>query len=520
MAATSPTADTVVRDLRRRRARARPRPRGWELVAWAEAIVLLIGYAAVGLWLLVGGPPITGGPLEMARTRGPAAAGLGIALLVGLSLRSGLRGGPLSIERADVLHLLLGPASRRAVLTAPAVRRLATAAGVGAVAGGVAGLLTAARLPGGTVAWCAAAGTAGALAAVLTVAPAMVVSGRRVAAGWANVAWVVLALLAAADLAAGTAFTPPSWLGLLAVWPLSWSPLAALAVPAVALVVAAGLAAVPGTSVEAMDRRSGLVAELKFAAATRDVRSLTRTGHRLAEETPRSSPWLRLPAWFGPAVWRRHWQSLLRWPAGRLVRVAGLAVAIGAALALTWVGASYFIVVAGGLAYVIALEVLEPWAQASDRPDLTDALPVSRGSLLAGHLPAAVLATALIGLVPLAAVAALRPPAVVLPAAAILLLPAALAAVCGAAVRGRQDVSFQQMPQDQLGIGAFLMVLHVAIPPSLAIVGMVPVLTLRGAVQSGGDAIGTALTGGLVVTVLMLGALLILRMVQLFTVDA
>ena len=517
--ATAASAESVLRDLRRRRAANRHRPRGWELVAWAEVVALLLGYAALGLWLLVGGPPITGGPLDVVRAHGAAVAGLGVVLLVGLSLRSGLRGGPLAIERADVQHLLLAPVGRRAVLLSPALRRLGTAAGAGAVAGGVAGLLTAARLPGGSVTWCAAGALAGGLGAALTVAPAMIVSGRRPAERWVNLAWLVLAALSVADVVMGTALTPPSWLGLVAVWPLAPDPLAALAVPAVALVALVGLGGVAGTSVEALDRRAGLVAELRFAAATRDVRSLTRTGHQLAEETPRERPWLRVPRWLVDPVWRRHLQSLLRWPLARAVRVAALGLAIGGALALIWVGASYFLVVAGALAYVVALEVLEPWSQATDRPDLTDSLPVGRGSLLARHLPAAVLGAMAVGLVPLAAVAALRPGPAVVAAAAILLPATAIAAVCGAAVRSRQDVAWHAMPQDQLGIAAFMTVIHVAAPPTLAIVGFIPVLVVRGAAQSGHDPISPAITGGIVVAVLTLLALPLLRSVQLFAVD-
>ncbi|HXM56237.1 MAG TPA: hypothetical protein VOB72_12670, partial [Candidatus Dormibacteraeota bacterium] len=427
--ASAPTAETVLRDLRRRRASLRHRPRGMELVAWAEVVAMLLGYAALGLWLLVGGPPITGRPLDLVRSHGAAAAGLGAVLIVGLSLRSGLRGGPLAMERADVQHLLLAPVGRRAVLLPPAMRRLAAAMGMGAVAGGIAGLLTGARLPGGYPAWGVAGAATGALAAALTVAPAMIVSGRRLRERWVYLAWLALVALAVADLVAGTALTPPSWLGLVAVWALAASPLAALALVAVGAVAAIGLAGVAGTSVEALDRRSGLVAEMRFAAATRDVRSLTRTGHQLAEETPRERPWLRLPGWFGGGVWRRHWQSLLRWPLARVARVGAIGIAIAAALALVWVGASYFLVVAGALAYVVGLEVLEPWAQAADRPDLTASLPVSRGWLLARHLPAAVVAATVAGLVPLAAVAALRPAPAVLAAAAILLPAAATAAV-------------------------------------------------------------------------------------------
>jgi hypothetical protein len=508
-----------MRDLRRRRARARQRPRGFELVAWAEAVVMLVAYATFGLWLLVGGPPITGQPLALVRAHGAAAMGLGFALVIALSLRSGLHGGPLSIEPADVQHLLLAPVSRRAVLLPVAVRRLAVATGAGAVAGGVAGLLTAARLPGGFPTWIGAGTVAGALAGAMTVAPAMTVSGRRLRARWVNAAWVALLAMAVADLAAGTALTPPSWLGLVAVWPLAPSPLAALAIPAAVAVVAAGLAAVAGTSVEAMDRRSGLVAELRFAAASRDVRSVTRAGHLLAEEVPRRRPWLRLPAGLPGAVWRRHGQSLLRWPPGRIARLAAMSLAIAASLALTWAGASYFLVLAGVVAYAVGLEVLEPWSQETDRPDLTATLPRGRGDLLLRHLPVAVVATSLIGLVALAAVAALRPPAGVLGVAAVMLVPAAIAAVCAAAVRGRPDVAWHAMGDDQLATGAFMTLFHFAGPPSIAILGLVPILVARNAAAAGHDPVSAAVTGGLIVAILAPLAPLAMRAMSLFTVD-
>lgn len=515
------TGEAALRDLRRRRARARQRPHGIELVAWAEAIALLLAYATFGLWLLVGGPPITGEPLALVRAHGAAAVGLGFALLIGLSLRSGLHGGPLSIEAADVQHLLLAPVSRRAVLLPVAVRRLAVATGAGAVAGGVAGLLTAERLPGGFPAWIGAGLVAGAVAGAMTVAPALVVSGRRVRALWAHTAAAVLVALAVIDLVAGTALTPPSWLGLVAVWPLAPSPLAALAIPAAVLVVAAGLAAVAGTSVEALDRRSGLVAELRFAAATRDVRSVTRAGHRLAEEVPRRRPWLRLPAWLPGAVWRRHTQSLLRWPPGRVLRLAAMALAIAAALALAWAGASYFLVLAGLVAYAVGLEVLEPWSEETDRPDLTATLPRGRGALLLNHLPVAVAAASLIGLVALAAIAALRPPGADLAVAAVLLVPAAIAAVCAAAVRSRPGAGFRGGGDDQLGMGtgAFLTIFQLAGPPTIAILGLVPVLVARDAAVAGRDPVSVAVTGGVVVALLAPLLPLAMRAMSLFTVD-
>jgi hypothetical protein len=513
------TAEAVVRELRRRRAGRRRRPRGWELVAWAEVAVLLLGYAAFGLWLLVGGPPIEGGLLEQVRARGPAVAGLAVALLTGLSLRSGLHGGPLAVDGADVQHLLLGPVSRQAVLLPLALRQLALSAGAGAVAGGVAGLLTAARLPGGYVAWIASGAVAGILVGVLNVAGALLVSARRVPALWVHGAWLALLALGAVDLVLGTALTPPSWFGLVALWPLRPSPLALLAVPVAAALAVAGLTAVGGTSVEALDRRAGLVALMRFAAATRDARSVARTGRQLAAEVPSNRPWIRLrrPGAHAPAVWRRHWQSLLRWPLGRVIRVAALALAIAGALALTWAGATYFLAVAGGLAYAVGLEVLEPWDEASDRPDLTDSLPVSLSSMLLSHLLAAIVAASAVGLVTIAALAALGPAPVVLAVAAVLLGPSAIGAVSGAAIRSRGGLSLGSMPRDELGISAFVVVLQVVAPPSLAVVGLIPVLIARGAFLAGQDPVTPAVVAGIVVALVLPAITLLTRYSQSFS---
>jgi hypothetical protein len=415
-----------------------------------------------------------------------------------------------------VLGAIAGVAAGLAVLMVPGFGLVAGAgplllglggasAAAGAVAGGVAGLLTAARLPGGTVAWIASGAVAGLLVGVLNVAGALLVSTRHVPAVWVHAVWLVLLALGALDLALGTALTPPSWFGLVALWPLDPSPLAALAVPVTAGLAAAGLTAVGATSVEALDRRAGLVAVIRFAAASRDARSVARTGRQLADELPRSRPWLRLrpPGRHAPVVWRRHWQSLLRWPLGRVIRVVALALAVAGALALTWAGATYFLAVAGGLAYAVGLEVLEPWDESADRPDLTDSLPLSRSSMLFGHLLAATVAAVAVGLVAVAAVAALRPPAPVLVTAAIVLVPAAIGAVCGAAIRGRGGVGLSSMPADELGISAFVLVLQLAAPPSLAIIGLIPVVVARSAFLAGQDPVVPALVAGIVVALVL-----------------
>jgi hypothetical protein len=489
-------AERLLRELRGRRSPERRRAPAWERLAWLEVAALVGAYVVFGLWLLVGGPPLSGRAVATVTERGPAAAGLAVAMVAGLSLGAGLRGAPWAFSQADVQHLLLAPIERREVLLPAGVRQLSRSCAAGVLLGAVGGVLTAARLPGGLGSWVLSGALAGAVVGLLASAPAMAVSGRGLAPRWVNLAWAALVAMAAADLWAGTHLSPVSWVGLLALWPLTSSPLAIAAFPLVALVVAAGLASAATTPLELLDRRAGLVSELRFAAALRDVRGVTRTWRSLAREAPRRRPWLRLPRARGTrrAVWRRHWESLLRWPGGRLVRVAILAAGVAVALALVWLGASWFLVVAAVLAYAVGLEVLEPWWEAVERSTLTDSLPVGRSTLLVRHLLAALAAALVVGLVALACVAALRPSPRLLEAGGVLLAGAAASTVCGAVLRSRTDVAWHELPAaDPFGASGYLVFFHAVTAPSIVLAGLVPVLVVRDAVRAGGDPLGAAL---------------------------
>jgi len=505
-------ADQLLRELRQRRVPERSRTPAWEQLARLEVGILVAGYAVFGLWLLVGGPPIRGAGLRLVVQRGPAAAGLAAAIVVGLSLSSGLRGAPWVFSRADVQHVLLAPVDRVEVLVSAAVRQLARNCGVGATLGLVAGVLTATRLPGGLGGWALSGAMAGVLVGLLATAPAMVVSGRRIGSRLVNLAWLALIAMAVADLALGTYVLPPSWIGLVALWPLAPSPLALLAFPVVGAVVAAAVGSAGATPLELVERRAGLVSELRFAAALRDVRGVTRTWRSLAQEAPRSRPWARISGSAGPVVWQRHWRSLARWPGGRLVRVGALALGVAGSLGLVWLGASYFLVVAALLSYLVGLEVLEPWWETVERPDLTDSLPVGRPALVLRHLLAALAAVLLVGLVPLAAVSATRPSPRLVAAAAVLLVAAALSTVCGAVVRSRTDVAWEELPQnDPLGGSGYLVFLHLVAAPSVVLAGLVPVLIVRNAVRAGGDPLAVAASSAPVAAGIAVTLALVLR---------
>jgi len=266
-----------------------------------------------------------------------------------------------------------------------------------------------------------------------------------------------------------------------------------------------------------MDRRAGLVGELRFAAALRDVRGVTRTWRALAQETPRTRPWLRLSgsASLPFPVWRRYWRSLARWPGGRLVRVAVLALGVAGALGLVWLGASYFLVVAALLAYLVGLEVLEPWWEAVERPDFTDSLPMGRTNLLLRYLLAALVAVLVAGLLTLAAVSAMRPDPGLVAAAGVLLGCGAVSTLCGAVLRSRTDVAWGELPQvDALGSTGYLIVMHLVAAPSVVLANLVPVLIVRNAVRADDDPLAAALSSAPTAAAVAIFLLLVLRMLR------
>ena len=110
-------------------------------------------------------------------------------------------------------------------------------------------------------------------------------------------------------------------------------------------------------------------------------------------DPPRAAAFSRHP------VWRRGWQSFLRWPLGRIVRVLAIAVAAGAATAAAWSGVTLLFVLPGALLMVAALDLVEPLAQESDHPTRRELLPVAADALIRRHLAPSAVAMATVLLV-------------------------------------------------------------------------------------------------------------------------
>lgn len=504
----------ALRDRRRRRRTAQVE---W-FDAFYQAYVIAL-FAGVAILLgsgLVGGGPVSDAGVERILADAPSVLGLLTALALAAGLRSGSRGGPLALEPAEVQQALLAPVPRRQALMGPAVRQVRFLLFAAAVTGAVAGQLVARRLDGGIVAWA----TVAALWAMLTVGGAVacgwLASGHRLDRRLATLIGALVIAWSVGDLTEVLPQAPTTELGRLPLWPLDAEPL--VVVPALVIVagMGLGLASLGGTSLEHAQRRSALVGELRFAATMRDLRTVMVLRRQLSQEQARARPWVPARRRGGrTVVVLRGWRSLDRIPASRLLRLAGLGVGAALAARAAWGGATPLIIVAGVLAFVAALDAVEPLAQEVDHPAVTELAPVDLGSVLVRHLIVPVVTMLGVSVVGLLAVATTRPDGEGWIVAGVTAITAALAATAGAAISTVKDIresgssaaaqTESLMPPEAAGTRIIFQAIW---PPAVAIFGFVPMVLARHATTAtDGDPVRTVLVAALgVATVAVLVA--------------
>ena len=147
-------------------------------------------------------------------------------------------------------------------------------------------------------------------------------------------------------------------------------------------------------SIEHALRRAGLVAQLRFAVTLQDIRTVVLLRRQLSQENPRLRPWIRIGRAkrrsLVPPIWRRDWQSYLRFPAAPPASAwCLLGVVAGLSLGLMWRGATPMFIVAGLALYLAAYDAVEPIAQEVDHPTRWESYPDQPGRLVLQHLPAA-----------------------------------------------------------------------------------------------------------------------------------
>jgi hypothetical protein len=450
-----------------------------------------IALAVIAGW--VEEAPASASAIADMKEHGPAVLGLALALAVLMGLRSGARGGPLAIEAAEVQYVLLAPIDRGAALRPAAWRQLRIAVIGGAVLGAVIGNFVFRRLPGSPVAWIACLALLGGLLPLCALAAALLASGRRLrplvatALGLGLIAWTL------ADLLLGATTSPATLAGEIGTLPLpggsSHLVLAGVGLAIVLALAWLGLRAVGRIALEAARRRAALTAELRFSASVQDLRTVVLLRRQLASERPRRRPWIRLgAAGSRHPVWRRGWQSFLRWPLGRAVRVLAIGIAAGAATAAAWSGVTLLFVLPGLLLMVAALDLVEPLAQETDHPTRRELLPLAAANLIQRHLvPSFAAMAAVLACATLAALA-LGPSASTAGVGVAMLFPTALVLVCSAALSATND-PYAYLLKPALGYA------QSAAPIVIAVVATGgPVLAAREAARHGGSATGAAIS--------------------------
>jgi len=501
-----PVPASVVTDLRRARRRQRV-----ARIHWVDALyqVYITGLAVAGgvlvLSTVIGDAPLGPADVALVRADGPAVLGAAAAVAGFVGLRSGSRGGPLAVEAADVRHVLLAPVDRSSALRGPALRQLRFAAFTALAVGAAAGQFAGRRFGTNGPAWIASGALFALGVVALGLGAALLASGRRLPPWVATLVGGALVCWSIADIASPDApMAPGSVLGRVALWPLGFDALGLVPLVLAAALVAIGLAGVAGVSLEAAERRTALVGQLRFAVTLQDLRTVLVLRRQLAADRPRSRPWV--PTVRGPGrarfpVWQRGWRSVARWPAPRLVRLVALALVAGVALGGVWTGTTPLIVVAGLALWIAALDAVEPLAQETDHPGRRDAFPLEEGRLMLRHLPVPltvmlVVSAAAVGVSLLTGASTMT-----LAVAGAAVVPMALAAAAGAvtSVLLGAPKPFDDLTVASPEIAGMRTVVRTVWPPLLAVVGVVPVVVARAAEEGGRPVLAAAVISGAVV---------------------
>jgi hypothetical protein len=459
---------TTLHDLRRVRRKIRLGDTEWFDVLYRVYLFALVGSIAVVVASdAIGGLIADDVSTAQILERGPSIAGVAVAVAVGIGLRNGADGGPVSIEAADIRHVLLSPISRRRVLLRPIVQRVRSVAFALGLALAVLGQLVAREVEGSRAAWAASGALFGAVVAVAYVGTAVVAHALRLppalasivaglVTGWqAVVAWRIWSGEAIGLARIG----PMNLAGSILFWGIRSRGIDLFALGVASALLASATVLGHRLRLEPLERRGQLVSQLRFAATVQDIRTVVLLRRQLRAESMRSRLWLARPAKRSAApilrvrsatlpvrrtdepnprfIWKRGVVALRRLPGGRIVRIISLATVAGASASASVKSTPLLLIVFVIAVFLVGLESLEPLAQEIDRPDLTDSIPVARGWLFVNHLVAPAGLLAIAGMIGAAAAIIVEPDHVV--GALALGIPLAWAGAIGAVVTTVRD---------------------------------------------------------------------------------
>lgn len=430
---------------------------------------------------------------------GPNILGLVVAIALFLGVRSGASGGPIAVEDAEVRHVLLAPVDIRNALRKPAVQRLRAAAFAGALAGAAAGQLAARRLPGSLGAWAFYGAVYGACVGLVWVGAALLVHGLRLPNTLVTLlASALVFWQAGVTVADTTAPGPFDAFGSMALWTLHVEAIDLVAVAITVVTAVAGIFVVGTLSLEALGRRSNLVAQLRFAVTLQDIRTVMLLRRQLSQEQMRPTPWITL-ARRGklPPVARRGVQSFLKFPARRYARMKLMVVLAALAQVAAYRGTTPAVVASGVCLFVFGLELVEPLSQEVDKPERTDSLPVDRGALMLRHLVVPAVMLIPFSIVAIVAAAIFEHDGAAIATAAVLAPFALATGMAGAvinAVKGAPDPLGDNakslfMPPEVAGMTTMT---RAVFPVVIATLGSLPVIAVRESVESGDHPVAAA----------------------------
>ncbi|MBK5223787.1 MAG: hypothetical protein JJE52_13145 [Acidimicrobiia bacterium] len=509
MLTADPTAD-LERSLvewRRFRERLRISEIHWIDALYSAYLTALFGLIAVGVAAgYIGDTALTPAQLVQVGADGPAWVGGVAAVAVAFGLRSGSRGGPLALERAEVRHVLLAPVDRATALRAPVLRQLRFLTFVAAVVGGIIGFLASDRFPGDTLGWSATGAIAATTALGLAYGAALVASGSRLPRWGASIAGIVLIAAWLAHAVGLAPISPTAPFGHMVLWPLRFEPLGLVPVVVAVVIVGIGVRLLSGTSLEAAERRSSLVGQMRFAATMQELRTVVVLRRQLSMELPRLRPWLRLRVRGsgGLPFVMRGLRGVLRWPAARIARLVLLTVVTGLALRGVWAGTTALIVLAGLAMFVAGLDAVEPLAQEIDHPSRRDSSPRAAADIHLRHLVVGAVVMVVASVLVAVVASVPGPGALPFDVAAALVASIALAGLGGAVISvlgGEVNLAGNWMttPPEAQGMR---IAFRTAWPPGVAVLGAAPVLLARAAVDRGAEALPGAAPGVIGIVVL------------------
>jgi len=267
------------------------------------------------------------------------------------------------------------------------------------------------------------------------------------------------------------------------------------------IVLTAGVALLQRTSLDALARRSSLVAQLRFAVTMQDLRTVILLRRQLNQEHTRGRPWLRVPRWVTHPIPRRGVASVARFPTSRLVRMTAFAAMAGVFQAMVIRGTTPALIGTAFMLFLLGLEVMEPLSQEVDQPDRTDSLPIERGELLVRHLVAPAVALLPFAVIAgISAVATLGTTRAITPTA-ILALPTVLAGAAGGVVSIVRDAPDPTktgaqafVPPEMAGVTSAL---RIGLPIFVSALAAATILLVRQAERAGSSATGAAIRGAI-----------------------